>query len=82
VPVSKPKPVSDIKVTKPKKPLSAYLLFAQEKRADLPKGLTVCEQMKQIAEKWRSLPATTKATYEQRAKNDKSRYEIECSRIP
>jgi len=42
----------------------------------------VCEQMKQIAEHWRSLPVGSKASYEQRAKADKSRYEIECTQIP
>jgi hypothetical protein len=77
VPMARPKP--EVVLTKPKRPLSAYLRFAQDKRPELPKGITVCDQMKQIAEMWRALDLDEKRVYEQQAQQDKARYNQKCS---
>jgi len=49
---------------KPKKPSSAYLLFVEAQRSNLPKGLPPTEAVKRLAAEWNALPEFKKAPYE------------------
>ena len=55
---------------RPKKALTPYLLFAADKRKELP-GVQICEQMKQIGKMWNALTTVQKGAYELKAKHDK-----------
>ncbi|CAN0159743.1 unnamed protein product [Discosporangium mesarthrocarpum] len=67
----------------PRRGRSAYVLFSMEKRAEvkstLAEGTKVTEIMKGIAAKWRELGADDKAVWNEKAAEDKRRYEMELS---
>lgn len=64
----------------PKRSLSAYMFFANENRdivrAENP-GITFGDVGKMLGDKWKSLTAEDKVPYEEKAANDKKRYEKE-----
>lgn len=66
----------------PKKPYSAYFLFAQEVREDVKREnpderITVISM--KIAEKWKGLSEEQKKPFELRAQEDKKRYQAEMA---
>lgn len=62
----------------PKRALSAYMFFANDKRdqvrADNP-GISFGQIGKLLGEKWKSMDATDREKYEKLAEEDKKRYE-------
>jgi len=68
----------------PKKNLSSYMLFSNDKRPEMAKdpkyagvkGLNP-DLMKDIAELWKNLPAAQKEPYERKAKEEKERFDRE-----
>ncbi|KAK6203519.1 uncharacterized protein RJT21DRAFT_82335 [Scheffersomyces amazonensis] len=64
----------------PKRSLSAYMFFANENRdivrAENP-GISFGQVGKLLGEKWKALTADEKTPYENKADNDKKRYEKE-----
>ncbi|KAH3677016.1 hypothetical protein WICMUC_001922 [Wickerhamomyces mucosus] len=64
----------------PKRSLSAYMFFANENRdivrSENP-GITFGGVGKLLGEKWKALTPDEKSPYEQKAENDKKRYEQE-----
>lgn len=64
----------------PKRPLSAYMFFARDKREEIigkkPElKANVAEVGRQIGAAWNSMPPDEKAPYETQAEGDKRRYE-------
>ena len=49
---------------KPKRPLSSYLLYSEERRPSLSTTLSPSEKVKLMAEEWRQASKQTKAVYE------------------
>jgi high mobility group protein B2 len=67
----------------PKKPLSAYMIFAKEKRAEVVeknKTAGFGEIGKLIGDLWKNTSAADKQTYESKALKDKERYKNEMSK--
>ncbi|KAK8805387.1 hypothetical protein WA158_002043 [Blastocystis sp. Blastoise] len=64
----------------PRKPLSAYMFFCQDKRNELKvqkPTLTNQELVKEMGTMWQALEEKDKSTYDIMANNDKTRYESE-----
>lgn len=62
----------------PKRPLSAYLFFCGDKRADVSKECsTLGETSKELARLWALTSPIARKPYEKLAANDKERYEME-----
>ena len=62
----------------PKRPLSAYLIFSMDERKRLADaGLAPKAIMTKIGENWRAVDAKEKERYEQRALEDRARYNRE-----
>jgi len=64
----------------PKRGLSAYMFFANEKRDTVREenpGIAFGQVGKILGEKWKALSDTDRLPYEAKAKNDKERYERE-----
>lgn len=62
----------------PKRPLSTFFLFSQDERPKIKKdnpSLSVAEIAKLIGERWRSIPDDKKRHYEERARQEKERYD-------
>lgn len=60
----------------PKRPLNAYMLFANEQRAGLVgKGRSVAEVGKLLGEQWRQLSKGNKDAWTEKAGKDKARYQ-------
>ena len=64
-----------------KKPLSAYLIFAREKRAQMS-DVSACEQMRRIGEMWAEIDPQEKEEFHLKAKQDRDRYLSELSELP
>lgn len=58
----------------PKRPQSAYFLFAADKKADLA-GKSMGEQAREISQMWGSLEAEEKKVYEDRYEESKKKYD-------
>jgi len=66
-------------VEPPKKPKSAYMIFAEEKRAEIAKELDtkdITKMSKRVGEVWKSLGEELKAVFEARAKAALEEYEL------
>ncbi|GAA5960914.1 hypothetical protein JCM3765_007535 [Sporobolomyces pararoseus] len=64
----------------PKRPLSAYMHFSQAKRAEVKEenpDVTFGEIGKLLGAKWKEADAEERAPFEEKAKEDKARYEKE-----
>jgi hypothetical protein len=67
----------------PKKPLSAYIYFSQEKREEIKKKnpkMPVATIMKEVSNQWSAMSKAERAPYVNAAKEDKERYEKELSK--
>eukprot|EP01025_Chloroclados_australasicus_P060471 TRINITY_DN7764_c0_g2_i1.p1 TRINITY_DN7764_c0_g2~~TRINITY_DN7764_c0_g2_i1.p1 ORF type:complete len:178 (-),score=36.81 TRINITY_DN7764_c0_g2_i1:202-735(-) len=67
----------------PKRPLSAYLMYSNEKRNAVKEkhpDLTFTEIPKKIAEMWKALSAAEKQPYENMAADNKKKYEKEMEK--
>ncbi|KAF8659822.1 hypothetical protein AX16_001707 [Volvariella volvacea WC 439] len=58
----------------PSRPLSAYLMFAQETRSALPAGLTFAEAGRKLGENWKGLSEAEKEPYRQRSKEEHAKW--------
>ncbi|KAI8915431.1 nucleosome binding protein, partial [Powellomyces hirtus] len=77
---NKPPPKKKSKTDGPKRGLSAYLFFSNDKRSDVlaeNPGMAVPEVSKKLGELWKAISAEDKAKYEEMATEDKQRYERE-----
>ena len=57
-------------VTEPKKPMTSYFLYIQENREKVQRELGVKDfgpVTKTLSERWKSLPANVKATFDKKA---------------
>lgn len=68
----------------PKKPLSSFMLFSKDKRAEILKKQPslksdIGKVGKMIGEEWSKLNATQKAAYQKKAEQEKARYQREMS---
>lgn len=63
--------------TGPRKAMSAYMYFGQEMRPKLKSQVSHKEMMGEIGRLWKELSPEQRAPYEQRALEDKQRYETE-----
>jgi len=69
---------------KPKRPLSAYFLFAGDKRANVKsKFPTIAntEIVKKLGEMWRELPANERKVYEDKAAAAKAEYDAKYGAV-
>jgi len=71
-----------LKTQRPKKALSAYMIFVRENRSivsqDNPE-LNALEVMKWVGQRWQDLTPITKKRYEDKADTDKNRYKQDLS---
>ena len=66
----------------PKRPLSTFFLFSQDERPKIKKdqpALSVADIAKVIGERWRSIGDDKKRHYEERARQEKERYDREVA---
>ncbi|KEP60109.1 UNVERIFIED_CONTAM: HMG (high mobility group) box domain-containing protein [Hammondia hammondi] len=68
----------------PKKPLSSYMFFAKDKRAEILKKQPslksdIGKVGKMIGEEWAKLSSSQKMTYQKKAEQEKIRYQREMS---
>ena len=63
----------------PKKPFTPYFLFLMENRARITKAVGTKEALKAAGNEWRALPNQQKEMWNQRAEEDKNRYERELA---
>jgi uncharacterized short protein YbdD (DUF466 family) len=64
----------------PKRPLSAFFIYCADERGGVKAihpSYSVGEVAKELGERWNKVPADVKSKYEQRAQQDKQRYEKE-----
>lgn len=74
----------DIKLSHPKKSLTAYTLFVKLKRKELQEkwpNATTPELMKEIGRQWKSISEKDKAWYQNMAGKDKERYRREMEEM-
>jgi len=64
---------------KPKKPLTAYILFSIDSRAKLPKTMSAPEKVKMIANDWQNAPDSVKNRYMEQQKVNTDRYQKDLS---
>ncbi len=67
---------------KPKKPLTAFFIFLSDKRGEIKAEnpeLSVAQISKVVSERWKLLSDDEKAIYDEKANNDKIRYETEMA---
>lgn len=64
---------------KPKKPLNAYLLFAIDSRAKLPKTMSAQEKIKKIGTDWQNASDSVKDGYMEKQKAVSDRYQKDIS---
>merc|ERR1712147_90183 len=64
---------------KPKKPLNAYLLFAIDSRAKLPKTMSAQEKIKKIGTDWQNASESVKDGYMEKQKAVSDRYQKDIS---
>ena len=65
---------------KPKKPMSAYMIYAAEQRKALKRenpGMSIRELKKLMSAKWKDLPGIDKANFEEKAKAAKKGYDTD-----
>ena len=64
----------------PRRPVSSYLLFANERRASAKEpGMIPVDVVRKLGLLWRNLPLSERAVYEEKAKEDSERYKQEMS---
>jgi hypothetical protein len=66
----------------PKRPLSTFFLFSQDERPKIKKdnpSLSVADIAKLIGERWRAIGDEKKRHYEERARQEKERYDRELA---
>jgi hypothetical protein len=64
----------------PKRPMSAYLIYSQDKRAEVKQAhpdWKLTDTIKHLAMKWKDMPDAEKEVYVQKAGQEKKRYEEE-----
>lgn len=72
--------LSEVESRRPKKCLSAYMIFVRETRSKVQKenkNMHVLEIMKQVGKQWQGLNATDRKVYQDKADEDKIRYRKE-----
>lgn len=73
-----------LKTKRPKKALSAYMIFVQENRSiisDCHPELSALEVMKQVGQKWQNLSEKERKLYNSKADNDKKRFQKEINKF-
>lgn len=73
-----------LKTKRPKKALSAYMIFVRENRSLISHNnphLSALEIMKEVGQRWQALTDKEKQVYEKKAVNDKKRYETELAKF-
>lgn len=66
----------------PKRPLSTFFLFSQDERPKIKKdnpSLSVADIAKLIGERWRTISEDRKRHYEEKARQEKERYDREIA---
>ncbi|EEC51777.1 predicted protein, partial [Phaeodactylum tricornutum CCAP 1055/1] len=64
----------------PKRPVSAYLIFANQQRVvwkDKLEGLSVAESSKLLADRWKAVPDRLKERYEKVAEQARIKYRLD-----
>lgn len=82
--LSKMKKKGEVKLSHPKKSLTAYTLFVKLKRKELQEkypDATTPELMKEIGRQWKSINDKDKAWYQNMAAKDKERYKKEMEQM-
>lgn len=82
--LSKNKKKGDVKLSHPKKSLTAYTLFVKLKRKELQEkypDATTPELMKEIGRQWKTISEKDKAWYQNMASKDKERYKREMDEM-
>lgn len=75
----KGKKAKDKDMTKPKRPRTAYLLFAEECRGRLKKAhpqLNFTDMSKKVSEEWKALPDNKKGTYQRQAVKEQEKHRM------
>ena len=83
-PSTKTKNKTDLKLSHPKKSLTAYTLFVKIKRKELQEKFpeaTTPELMKEIGRQWKSITPDEKEWYQNMALKDKERYKKEIEQM-
>lgn len=83
-PGTKTKNKTDLKLSHPKKSLTAYTLFVKIKRKELQEKFpeaTTPELMKEIGRQWKSITPDEKEWYQNMALKDKERYKKEIEQM-
>jgi uncharacterized protein (UPF0305 family) len=81
---SKSKSKAEVKLTHPKKSLTAYTLFVKIKRRELQEKFpdaTTPELMKEIGRQWKNITPDEKEWYQKMALKDKERYKNEMDKM-
>merc|ERR1712112_174546 len=65
------------KTKKPTRNLSAYLIYANEKRSQLPANMTPTQKIKKLAADWNNATESVRNQFEQKASQDLARYQKE-----
>lgn len=76
--------LDQLKTNRPKKALSAYMIFVRENRCVISEnnpGLTALEVMKEVGQRWQDLSDKEKQLYENKAVKDKKRYKQEITKF-
>ena len=66
----------------PKRPLSTFFLFCHDERPNVKQlypSHSIGEVAKELGERWNKVPPEVKLKYEQKARKDKQRYEVEIA---
>lgn len=82
--LSKMKKKGEVKLSHPKKSLTAYTLFVKLKRKELQEkypDATTPELMKEIGRQWKSINEKDRAWYQNMASKDKDRYKKEMEQM-
>ena len=73
-----------LKTKRPKKALSAYMIFVQENRSIISENnqdLTALDVMKQVGLRWQTLHKSEKSIYDSKASDDKNRFQRELNKF-
>lgn len=76
--------LDQLKTKRPKKALSAYMIFVRENRWIISEAipeLTALEVMKEVGQRWQNLTEQEKQLYEDKANKDKKRFKKDLAKF-
>ena len=76
--------LDQLKTKRPKKALSAYMIFVRENRwiiSEASPELTALEVMKEVGQRWQNLTEQEKQLYEDKANRDKKRFKKDLAKF-